>query len=98
MVFITMTNLGLKYETWQKLHNSSNRVKESSSIVFNSTYCQNVGSVPVGRVINIVHLLMFSGYGLDDGLDCDEPFGADDSLSPLQKLEKYIESDNVYTR
>ncbi|XP_045192061.2 serine/threonine-protein phosphatase 4 regulatory subunit 1-like isoform X1 [Mercenaria mercenaria] len=38
------------------------------------------------------------GYGLDDGLDCDEPFGADDNLSPLQKLEKYIESDNVYTR
>ncbi|KAL4234722.1 Serine/threonine-protein phosphatase 4 regulatory subunit 1 [Mactra antiquata] len=38
------------------------------------------------------------GYGLDDGLDCDEPFGADDNLSPLQKLEKYMESDNVYTR
>jgi len=35
---------------------------------------------------------------LDDGLDCDEPFGADDNLSPLQKLEKYMESDNVYTR
>jgi len=47
----------------------------------------------------VFYLLLFldPGYGLDDGLDCDEPFG-DDNLTPIQKLEKYMESDNVYTR
>ncbi|XP_052229357.1 serine/threonine-protein phosphatase 4 regulatory subunit 1-like isoform X1 [Dreissena polymorpha] len=38
------------------------------------------------------------GYGLEDNLDCEEPFSVDDNLSALQKLEKYMESDNVYTR
>ena len=41
---------------------------------------------------------MFLGYGLDDGMDGNDSFGNDDNLSPLQRLEKYMESENVYTR
>ena len=38
------------------------------------------------------------GFGLDDDLDGEESYNTDDKLSPLQKLEKYMQSDNVYTR
>ncbi|XP_071173431.1 serine/threonine-protein phosphatase 4 regulatory subunit 1-like isoform X10 [Mytilus edulis] len=38
------------------------------------------------------------GFGLDDDLDGEDNYNTDDKLSPLQKLEKYMQSDNVYTR
>ncbi|XP_069112573.1 serine/threonine-protein phosphatase 4 regulatory subunit 1-like isoform X2 [Argopecten irradians] len=38
------------------------------------------------------------GFGLDDSLDGEDSYGTDDKLTPLQKLEKYMQSDNVYTR
>ncbi|XP_021372324.1 serine/threonine-protein phosphatase 4 regulatory subunit 1-like isoform X2 [Mizuhopecten yessoensis] len=38
------------------------------------------------------------GFGLDDSLDGEDGYGTDDKLTPLQKLEKYMQSDNVYTR
>ncbi|XP_048745314.2 serine/threonine-protein phosphatase 4 regulatory subunit 1-like isoform X2 [Ostrea edulis] len=38
------------------------------------------------------------GYGLDDSLEGDDMYNADYKLTPLQKLEKYMQSENVYTR
>ncbi|KAK3085905.1 hypothetical protein FSP39_010290 [Pinctada imbricata] len=38
------------------------------------------------------------GFGFDDGVDSDDMYSADEKLSPLQKLEKYMQSENVYTR
>ncbi|XP_061166602.1 serine/threonine-protein phosphatase 4 regulatory subunit 1-like isoform X2 [Saccostrea echinata] len=38
------------------------------------------------------------GYGLDDSLEGDDVYNADYKLTPLQKLEKYMQSENVYTR
>ncbi|XP_022341101.2 serine/threonine-protein phosphatase 4 regulatory subunit 1-like isoform X1 [Crassostrea virginica] len=38
------------------------------------------------------------GYGLDDSLDGDDVYNSDYKLTPLQKLEKYMQSENVYTR
>lgn len=43
----------------------------------------------------IIYIL---GFGLDDDLDGEDNYNTDDKLSPLQKLEKYMQSDNVYTR
>lgn len=43
-------------------------------------------------------VLFCVGFGLDDDLDGEESYNTDDKLSPLQKLEKYMQSDNVYTR
>ncbi|KAL3859973.1 hypothetical protein ACJMK2_010151 [Sinanodonta woodiana] len=37
------------------------------------------------------------GDGMDE-MGGDDAFGTDDSLTALQKLEKYMESDNVFTR
>ena len=54
---------------------------------------RNILSISLNWTLNL-----FLGYGLDDGIDGDETFGNDDNLSPLQRLEKYMESENVYTR
>lgn len=43
-------------------------------------------------------IIYFLGFGLDDDLDGEDNYNTDDKLSPLQKLEKYMQSDNVYTR
>lgn len=49
-------------------------------------------------LIEVFDCVFLTGFGLDDRLDDEDAYGQDDKLTPLQKLEKYMQSDNVYTR
>lgn len=40
--------------------------------------------------------MYFSGFGIED--EYGEPYNPDEDLNPLQKLEKYAFSDNIYSR
>ena len=39
-----------------------------------------------------------AGLGIDDTDDYGESFNPDEGLTPIQKLEKYMESENFYNR